>query len=223
MSEPLQIAKDQFESITEFQEDMHCIGKSDNVELVTPYYKKYIKTSWRCRVLSQFASRPDGGSDIVYPVDNHFHYLEYTYLTYKLPAIRINPEFIGKVRISWCHDPGNNIRTRAVFLEDDVQYNTVDNVWGDIHPQFFQKSGVGSRECHNMGTGIVPHVEEWSEDYLPPYDIDVDQPWFYSNDLASSYPIWMKGSQTRAFHRYTFRKQVVSLLRLDIKDKIPIC
>lgn len=219
MLSALQIAKDQFDSISECQNEMHTIKKNDGADMVTPYYKKYIKTSWRSRVIAQFTSQPDGNSDIVYPVDNHFHYLEYTYLTAKLPAIRIKPEHIGKVRICWCHDPGNNMRTRAVFLEDDVQYNTIDNVWGDIHPQFFQKPGAGHRECHNMGTGIVTHLEEWSEDFLPSYDIDVDQPWFYSNDLASSYPIWMKGSLTRASHRYTFKKKVVNLLRLEIKDK----
>jgi len=217
-SSPLQIAKDQLSSLTDFQRDIHVLDVDDPIEIISPYYKKYIKTTWRTSVITKFASHPDG-DEIIYPLNNSFHYLEYTYLCFKLPAIRVKQKFLGKVRIAWCHDPGNNIRLISIFKEDDDEYHTIDNVWGDIHPQFYQQGGAGKREGHKLGTGIINYLEDWSEDYLPPYDIDVNQPWFYSNDIASAYPIWMKGSLTKASHRYKYRKKVVNLLRLEeLKD-----
>ncbi len=214
-SSALQIAKDQLSSLTDFQRDMHVLNANDSIEIITPYYKKYIKTTWRSSVITKFASQPDG-DEIIYPVNNSFHYLEYTYLTFKLPAIKIKTEWMGKVRICYCHDPGNNIRVISRFREDNDDFQTIDNVWGDIYPQFYQKEGAGKREGHKLGTGIINYVEKWTEDYLPPYEIDVDQPWFYGNDIASAYPIWMKNSLSRASHRYTFRKKVVNLLRVDL-------
>lgn len=214
-SSPLQLAKDLLNSLTDYQNDMHKLDENDSTEIISPYYKKYIKTTWHSNVLTRFASHNDG-DEIIYPLNNSFHYLEYTYLCFKLPAIRVKSECLGKVRIAWCHDPGNNIRLTSTFKEDDDEFQTIDNVWGDIYPQFYQTGGAGKREGHKLGTGIIEYLEDWTEDYLPPYDIDVDQPWFYSNDIASSYPIWMKGSLTRASHRYTYRKKVVNLLRLDL-------
>src|SRR5436190_15007067 len=107
-SSALQIAKDQLSSLTAFQIEMHVLNEKDPMEIITPYYKKYIKTTWRSSVVTKFASHNDG-AEIIYPVNNSFHYLEYTYLCFKLPAIRIKNEWLGKVRIAWCHDPGNKI------------------------------------------------------------------------------------------------------------------
>ena len=211
-----QIAKDLLLNLTDFQRDMHTLGEDEEErDIISPYYKKYIKTTWRSNVITKFESRTDGDT-IIYPLNGSFHFLEYTYLCFKLPAIRVKQEWQGKVQISWCHDPGNNIRLTSIFKEDDDVYQTIDNVWGDIHPQFYQRGGAGKRKGHKLGTGIINYLEEWSEDYLPPYDINVDQPWFYANDIASSYPIWMKGSLTRASHRYNFRKKVVNLLRVNL-------
>ena len=216
MSSPaLQIAKDQLSSITDFQRDMHVLNENDSIEIESPYYKKYVKTPWRSCVTTKFASHNDGDV-IIYPVNPSFHYLEYTYLSFKLPAVRVKDEWIGKIRIAYCHDAGNNIRTISTFNQDHDVCHTIDNVWGDIHPQFYQEGGSGKREGHKLGTGIINYLENWSEDYLPPYTIDVDQPWFYSNHISSAYPIWMNGSLPRASHRYTFKKKVVSLLRVDL-------
>jgi hypothetical protein len=220
-SSALQIAKDELLSISDFQADMHILNDSNNGEIISPFYKKYIKSTWRSHVVTKFASKIDS-NDIIYPVNNSFHYLEYTYLTFKLPAIRVkrgkDDKWVGNVRIAWCHDVGNNIRQRATFKEDDDEYQTIDNVWGDIYPQFYQDPGAGKRDAHNFGTGITSHLEKWSEDYLPPFDVNVNQPWFYTLDLASAFPIWMKNSQTKAAHRYTYRRKVTNLLRLEIKN-----
>lgn len=214
-SSAIQIAKDQLNSLSDFQRDMHMLNEHDSIDIISPYYKKYIKTTWHSNILAKLASHKDG-DQIIYPINNSFHYLEYTYLCFKIPAIRVKSEWVGKVRIAWCHDPGNNIRLTSIFKEDDDEYQTIDNVWGDIYPQFYQEGGAGKREGHKLGTGIINYLEDWSEDYLPPYDINVDQPWFYSNDIASAYPIWIKGSLAKSSHRYTYRKKVVNLLRLDI-------
>ncbi|CAH6421702.1 Divergent major capsid protein [uncultured virus] len=139
-------------------------------------------------------------------------------MCFTLPPVRVKQEYKGRVRIAWCHNVGTNPIQQAIFKEDDDTYQTWDNYWADIYFQFYQDQGAGKRENHNIGVGNVKCLEEWTE-YLPSYPIDVDQPWFYSMDHALSFPIFYKNSQTRAEHRYTFRRKLVDLLRVQILGK----
>lgn len=222
----INVAKELLQSLTKNQQDLHTILANDNNIIITPFYKKFIKCTWRTSVLMKLDTVVDG-NDVLYNVNTSFHFLEYTYMCAKLPLVKIKNEWrggrnsSGKARIAWCHNIGNNMRLRGIFKDDDQhnEYNTRDNVWGDIEPQFFQKGGAGGREGYNLGAGNVSHVEEWTEDFLPPYDIDIDQNFFYSLDPANAYPIWPKGSQTRAGHRFTYRRKIVNLLRVELLDE----
>ena len=74
------------------------------------------------------------------------------------------------------------------------------------------------RKNHDNGIGNIKCLEEWCE-FLPANPINVDQPWFYSMDHALSFPIFYKHSQTRAEHRYSFKRKVTDLLRVQILDQ----
>jgi hypothetical protein len=139
-------------------------------------------------------------------------------MTYVLPNVRVLPQYKGRVRIAWPHNIGTNPITRAVFRQDDDTYQTWDNVWADIYFQFYQSQGAGKRDNHNVGIGNVECLENWAE-LLPNYPIDVDQPWFYSMDHALAFPLLYKGSQSRAEHRYTFKRKINDLLRVQILNK----
>ena len=54
-SSAIQIAKDQLNSLNSlsgFQRDMHVLNEHDSNNITSPYYKKYIKTTWHCNILT---------------------------------------------------------------------------------------------------------------------------------------------------------------------------
>lgn len=209
----IQAAKEELNSLTEFQRDIHVTsGPTENI--ISTFYRTFIKSTWYSSVPMKLKCSSDG-EETVYTVNNSFHYLIYSYMRLMLPPVRVKPEFRGRVHISWCHNVGTNPVKQAIFKEDDETYQTWDSVWADIYFQFYQKPGAGKRKNHNIGIGNVKCLEEWTE-FLPPYPINVDQPWFYSMDNALAFPIFYKNSQTRAEHRYTLRLKVTDMLRVQI-------
>ena len=212
----IQVAKKELESLTAFQRDIHVTNDMSE-EIASLFYRTFLKSTWFSSVLMKLRSANDS-DDVVYHVNNSFHFLLYSYMRFVLPPIKVKSDFIGRVKIAWCHNVGTNITHRAVFREDDDVYQTWDNIWTDIYFQFYQNAGPGKRENHNIGIGNVECIEGWN-DYLPSYPINVDQPWFYSMDHSLAFPIFYKNSETRAEHRYQFRRKVVDLLRVKILGK----
>lgn len=214
----IQIAKEELNSLTDFQKEIH-ITSDLSEEIVSNFYKTFTKSTWYSSLPMKLKCTPDG-EEVVYPVNNSFHFLMYSYMRFVLPAIKVKQEFRGRVRIAWCHNIGTNIIVQAEFKEDDNIYQSWDSVWADIYHQFYQSNGSGKRDAHNIGVGNVKCLEEWSE-HLPSYPINVDQPWFYSmgSEPEVAFPILYKSSKTRAEHRYTFRRKVTDLLRIQILDK----
>ena len=209
----IQAAKEELNSLTDFQRDIH-VTTNLSEDIISNFYRTFIKSTWYSSIPMKLKCTTDG-DEVVYSVNNSFHFLMYSYMRFMLPPVRVKSEYKGRVRIAWCHNVGTNPILQAVFKEDDDTYQTWDNIWADIYFQFYQDPGAGKRENHNIGVGNVKCLEEWSE-FLPPYPINVDQPWFYSMDHALAFPIFYKNSQTRAEHRYTFRRKVVDLLRVQV-------
>jgi hypothetical protein len=104
-------------------------------------------------------------------------------------------------------------------MENDVTYQSWDNTYYDINYQFYQKGGAGKRELHNYGCGNVKFLEEWTEDFLPQFIINIDQPWFYSMHTTKAFPILYKSSLTKAEHIYTIREKITELLRFQKYDE----
>lgn len=209
----IQIAKEELNSLTDFQREIHVTSDLSE-DIISNFYRAFIKSTWYSSIPMKLKCTTDG-DEVIYTVNHSFHFLMYSYMCFTLPPVRVKSEYKGRVRIAWCHNVGTNIIEQAVFKEDDDTYHTWDNVWADIYFQFYQDPGAGKRENHNIGIGNVKCLEGWSE-FLPPYPINVDQPWFYSMDNALSFPIFYKNTQTRAEHRYTFRRKIADLLRVQI-------
>lgn len=212
----IQVAKYELESLTKFQQDIHLTSNMSE-DIISNFHRAFIKSTWYSSVPLKLKSSKDG-SDTIYSVNNSFHFLLYSYMRFVLPAIRVKPNYKGRVRIAWCHNVGTNIVNHAVFRQDDDTYQEWDNVWADIYFQFYQTAGAGKRESHDIGVGNVKYLEGWNE-YLPSYPINVDQPWFYSMDHALAFPIFYKGSLTRAEHRYSFKTKIFDILRVQILSK----
>jgi len=214
----IQAAKEELNCLTDFQREIHVISNISE-DIISNFYRTFIKSTWYSSMPMKLKCTADG-DEVVYTVNNSFHFLMYSYMRFTLPPVRVKQEYKGRVRIAWCHNVGTNPVKQAVFKEDDDTYQSWDSVWADIYFQFYQDSGAGKRDSHNNGIGNVKCLEDWNET-LPPYPINVDQPWFYSMDHALAFPIFYKHSQTRAEHRYIFRRKIVDLLRVQIlgKDK----
>ncbi len=209
----IQATKLELESITDFQKSIHYPEYKDE-PLTSKFYREYFKTTWYCSSTMPLKSSEQDG-DIVYVLNPTFHYLTYTYMTFKLPPIKVKSEYKNRIRIAWCHNVGTNIVKSASFKEDELNYHTIDHIWMDDYFQYYMKSGCSRRRNHKMGVGNVPLLEEWT-DQLPLYPINVAQPWYYSEEVALSYPIYLRGSQVRAEHRYTFRRNIYELLRMQL-------
>ncbi len=210
----IQATKLELESLTEFQKSIH-FPRYEKEPLTSKFYKEYLKTTWYCSSTMPLKSSEQDSGETVYTLNPSFHYLMYTYMTFTLPPIKVKPQYKKKVQISWSHNVGTNLVKTASFKEDELTYQSFDNIWMDDYFQYYMPSGQSRRRNHKIGVGSIPFLEEWT-DTLPLYPINVDQPWYYGEETADAYPIYIRGSQVRAEHRYTFRRNIFDLLRMQI-------
>lgn len=215
----IQISKQELDSITNFQREMH---QTTNKEPITSiFYKEQVKSTWHVTQLMPFESvvvndESDRvkGTEVCYTVNKKFHYLIYSYLRFVLPCVKVHPKYVNRVRIAWCHNVGTNIVKRATFKDDELFFQSWDNIWLDDCFQWCIDEG--KERNHNIGVGSVPILEEWNT-MLPSYPINVDQPWFYGEEPGMAYPIYLRGAQCKAEHRYLFRLKITDLLRMQLK------
>lgn len=210
--------KKELASITDFQKKLHYPHNKDDKLLYSKFHKEILKVTWYCTAIQQLTIS-DEGEDVIYKVNPSYHMLCYSYLKFVLPPIKVKSEFRDKYRIAWCHNVGTNIIKFASFKEDDLEYQSFDNVWLDDYFQYYSPLGAGKRRNHKIGIGSVPLLEEWTHQ-LPVYNINVDQPWSYGDDTANAFPIFFKHSQMRAEHKYSYRRKITDLLRMQKHDPI---
>lgn len=217
----VKISKDELESITNFQNEMHYTSK-DNEPITSKFYKEYIKTTWHCTnlvaldsVISKDEDIAHNYTEVKYRVDPNYHYLMYTSMRCVLPAVKVKPNYTSKVRICWCHNIGTNITVNATFKDDDNIYQTWDPIIADDYYQYYQYEGSGKRRNHNIGIGNVKILEDWTY-ALPTYIINVDQPWYYGEEPGLAFPIHMRNSQCRIEHRQIYKRNIESLLRMQL-------
>lgn len=212
----LRVAKEELNSLTEFQRELH-VAEGPHDDIVSNNYRKFIKSTWYSTVVEEIPHASTDNKDVTYHPNMDFHLLYYAYLRARLPAIRIRPQYRGKARIAWCHNIGTNLILRAAFMEDNKELQSWDSTWTDINSQFYQSSGAGKRDAHNVGIGNIKCLEEWAE-ALPAYTVNIDQPWFYSLEPYYAFPLLYKNSQTRVMHQYTFQLEIAKLLRVQILE-----
>lgn len=209
------LAKKELDSLCEYQHDIHKVNSSEE-ELMSIFYRPFTKSTWYSSVLMKLTETKEGDTVKKFTANNSFHYLMYTYLTAKTSRMEVSSRFKDRIRICWCHNLGlNYVQNASLKIDDDV-YQKFDNTWLDFHTQFFQLPGAGKRESNYVGIGTVRCLEEWTT-FLPEYNLDIAQPWYYSSDPSLAFPIFYKNSMTKLSHFYTFREQYTQLLRMQIK------
>ena len=203
-------------SKTDFQKDLHDTT-SKTEPIICNHYKDFKKCTWTSTMPIKMNSSLDG-DEVVYQVFNTYHFLNDSYMKFTSPVISVIPEHRGKVQICWCRNMGTNIVKSAVFKENNERFNGWDYTWADMYSQYFPICKQGGLTKMDIGMGNIPQLIEWNEE-LPKHNFNVIQPWFYSFSLENNFnafPIFYKGSNTRAEHRYTFRQRIVDLLRVRV-------
>lgn len=209
----LNVAKEELESLTDFQREIHVATVTDR-DIMSRFYRPFVKSTWYASTLEKLECMP-GTEEFIYKVNPSFDYLMYTYLRSVFPGASVKEEWKDRVEICLTHNVGHNIVNNAKMKHNDDILQTIDNVWLDIYYQFYQDAGAGKREAHNISVGNLKSLTEWSS-HLPAKPINIDQPWFYSQYPALSFPIF-QSSQDKISHIYKFRLNLSSLLRMRIK------
>jgi hypothetical protein len=210
------VFKHELLSITPFQEQLHKTDKLSEA-LICNHFRDFKKCTWTSTMPVKMNSTIDG-DEVVYSVYNTYHFLNDSYMKFTSPSIKIRPDFKGKVQICWCRNMGNNIVESASFKENNELFNSWDHTWADMYSQWFCQSGSGKRDRYNSGMGNIPELTNWTE-YLPVHNFNVAQPWFYSfypGLKSSGFPILYKGTNTKAEHRYMFKRKITDLLRVRV-------
>ena len=80
-------------SKSDFQKEIH--NPIDMAEdYCSTFYRPFVKATWYSSIPMKLKCSEDG-EEIIYTVNNTFHYLIYTYLRFVLPTIKVKTEFKG--------------------------------------------------------------------------------------------------------------------------------
>src|SRR5437016_5500862 len=142
----VQIPKSELNSLTEFQRTLHPVNTQEKITSL--FYKEYVKSTWCSTTPKPLESYKNINGEIIYKMDNTFHFLMYTYLKFTTTAIKVLPKYKDFIRIAWCHNLGTNIIKNASFKEDDLDYQSFDHTWLDDYNQWYMLNGNGKLENH---------------------------------------------------------------------------
>lgn len=211
------IARFEFEILNDFQKDLHLIFDEnelpeEGVEIISFFHHKFEKSTWYSQYTTKFKCTSTE-NELIYTVNNTFHYLLYSYMRQTFPALRVAERYKGLVQICWPHNLGTNYIVEGRLKFDDDVPQTIDSYWFDIYSQFYMKPGF--REHYELCVGSVPFLEQW-RDFLPEFTTNVMQPFYYMRDVSTALPLFYFSSLTTITQNYTVRNTIGQLLRMRI-------
>lgn len=210
MTDPINVAKLDLESLTDFQRKIYE-PKSQDEEIEARFAYNSKKSTWSTHLPIKLQCRQET-DEIVYFPNMKFDYLLYTYLRIKLPTLKVKDIYKKNVQICWPHNVGLNIIKQGVLQSDGETCQTINDIWLNIHSQYFMKPGKCSH--FNVMIGNVPFLEQWST-LLPEYILTVPQPWYYSNHYGYALPLFLCSGSTIT-HRYRYRLRFEEILRMRV-------
>ena len=213
MSDLINIAKVELNTLSAFQQILHFPASEDE-EIDSRFSYQFKKTSWSTHLPEKLKASSSEGS-ITYTANSKFDFLLHSYLMHKLPAYRVMEGYRNTIQIAWPHNVAHNISKGAHLRFDDDSAQKLNNVWIDIHSQFFMKPGF--RDHYNIMVGNIPFLEDWSE-FLPAYPVICPQPWYYARHEAVAIPLFLC-SLSRVTHTYTVRTKLSEILRMRAYDR----
>ena len=202
----------EFEALKESQRIMH--QDEGLTGIFNNFYKPIEKTLWfSCNSISMNCS--SSGRSYTYDIDSSYQYLSTTFLNFKTGEWRVKPEYIGQVKICLTKNFGYNLIEKAsMYLNGSVCMDTFDSFGCDVYFGFNQTRGCGFRSSHERCIGNLKRLREWS-DYIPDKTINFTQPFFYTHETYTSFPLTLFNSQAKFSLKYEFRDRI-DLIKMKI-------
>lgn len=208
-----ELAKFDEGQLSEFQKIIHKWPSDNQGGFRSHFVLSYQQSSWYSLQLAPLRAGGNGS----YTALNSLDRLLWTYRLHWLPKIVVKDEYVDKYQICWTHNIGTNLSPTRVLKCDEETIHEHDSCYHDIVLQNDVPSKVGIREAINVNVGNIPYLENWSTE-LPAYPITISDPWFYAEHRSKSFPLYLLSSQSTLTHFYTFRENIVDLLRMRKKD-----
>ena len=118
------------------------------------------KNAWSTHTKCRMAHTAEG-NDVIYTASKKFDVLFKSEMHINLIPIKVKDKYKKHIQICYPHNPAHNICHQGELKIDDDHHQTIDDVWLDLHSQFYMKSGAGKREHYNRMVGNVACLEEW--------------------------------------------------------------
>lgn len=214
MTDPHNIVKIDLDTITVFQKKIHTT-KNEDEEIESRFVYNFRKTTWSTHLPVKLKMQ-NSDDKLVYIADNRFHYLLYTCMRQKLPQVNVHESYKNRIEICWPVNLGLNIIKNSDLSFDDDIFQSIDNIWLNIHSQCYMLDGSGKRDHFNLMIGNVPFLQKWST-FLPEYTLDIPQPWYYCKNEVFAIPLFLC-SLSKIEHSYTVISKLSDLLRMRIKN-----
>lgn len=208
----------ELKSFSESQKDINVRSDNDvtlGEEVMSDFYQDFHRTLWSSSMKVKIESSSNSNT-ITYTIPDRWHLILYSYRTCVTPLVKIKPEYIGKVRIAWTHNLADNHVESASFFIDSISYHNLDSVSLDIDRGFYGSKNYNKNKMAAIHRGNNAICEKWSESFIPPFELMVEDNWFYSQS-GCGLPI-MYNNGGKFCHKYTFVPPE-KLLRVQFKDE----
>ena len=229
-----------FENLTNLQRNMYLsealdnsitnrtpyVSENDNEVIGSKFYIKPKKTTMYSDIIEKMTSSPGAVDEYNYIINDKMDFINYIYMTKKIPGIKVKDTFKDNVQISWTHNLGHNIIESFELLIDSDPKQTITNTWLDICSQFFinndhrknYRKNIGDEKYSSSWTNVKNNGTKgkvWGTELFP-FTVKVPLP--FSFDVAKTpFPIFLS-NQSKVLIKGKFKSKFSQLLKMRIRD-----
>ena len=200
------------ENITKYQKELH-FPNTKNKTVGTRFSLDVEPRSQGSHMKEKLVQVPVKEGEVTYTASKKFDSLFKLEAHVNLIPVKVKDQYKSSVSICYHHNLGHNILYFGECKIDSDHYGYLDNVWLDIHSQFFEKK----RELYDQMIGNVDCLQEWSTE-LPGLPLVVPQPYHFSKNTRVSLPL-LKSSSNNVTFDYKIRTKLTDLIRMRVLTK----
>lgn len=203
----------EIENLSNFQKELYFTRHPEE-EIFCTFDNTFYRTTWY--VKADILSKPERGSgNYIFPVSTqNFHYLLKSTLLIRTPMVSLKKEFQDNYEIAYCQNLGTNIIESAHFRINSLGYQTLTPIIFDTYSQYLIEKG---RNSFLKGIGNVKELTTFAKS-LPSYPLVIRQPFFYSLDNSTAFPLFYCGESTQIDLCYNLAHNPSEFIRIRYKD-----